>query len=125
MRRPLNSLLTERSLAIVRQSGGINLIEAMLSGAITETLQDGEISELPQLKNVCAKVSVQLSDKLDYICDILDIHKRSFIETAFIDAILKAEEIMENEGVFESLENRRIQQEKVDAAYAASQKGGV
>lgn len=125
MRSPLDSLVTERSLSIINNSGGLDLIAAMESGVLKETLGEGEISQLPLLKNVCAKVSVELSDKLDYICGILDIHKRGFIETVFVDAILKAEEIMKNEGVFDALENRRIQQEKFDAVYAASQKGGV
>lgn len=123
MRAPLDSLVTERSLAVIHR--GSRLIDLMLSGALKETLEEGETSELPQLKNVCAKVTTELSDDLDRICGILDITKRSFIETVFIDAILKAEEIMKNEGVFDVLENRRIQQEKCDAAYEASQKGGV
>lgn len=123
MRAPLDSLVTERSLSIIHR--GNSLINAILSGAITETLQAGEISELPQLKNVCAKVSVELSDKLDYICGILDIHKRSFIETVFADAILKAEEIMKNEGVFDCLERRHIAEENAQDAHTATQKGGV
>lgn len=122
MRTPLDSLITERSLTLINQT---NLIDVMLSGALTEVLKEGETSQLPQLKNVCAKVSADLSDKLDYICGILDIHKRSFIETAFIDAILKAEEIMENEGIFDCLKRRRIAEDNAHAAYEATQKGGV
>lgn len=122
MRTPLDSLITERSLVFINQT---NLIDVMLSGALTEVLEEGETSQLPQLKNVCAKVSAELSDKLDYICGILDIHKRKFIETAFIDAVIKSEEIMENEGIFDCLEQRRIAEDNAHAAYEATQKGGV
>ena len=54
----------------------------------------------PQMKNLCTKVSIPLSDKIDNLCAILDISKRKFCEAAFIEAIEKAESIMREEGVF-------------------------
>lgn len=122
MRAPLNSLLTERSLALINHT---NLIDVIISGALTEVLEEGEVSQLPQLKNVCAKVSAELSDRMDWICGVLDIRKRSFIETAFIDAISQAEEIMKNEGVLDCLEQRRIAEDNAQNVYEVSQKGGA
>lgn len=56
-----------------------------------------------QIKNVCAKVSVQLSDEIDSICGFLGISKRIFLEAAFIEAVSKAKAIIDAEGVEEHL----------------------
>jgi len=57
------------------------------------------VGELPEamLKNVCAKVSTELSDELDQVCALLSISKRRFVESALIDALLHANEIMNDE----------------------------
>lgn len=60
--------------------------------------------KLGQAKNVCAKVSVQISDQIDQLVGLLGINKRSFLEAAFVDAILKAKEIIEVEGLWDYLE---------------------
>lgn len=104
MRKNLDMLLTERSLHFVRVSTGIDIISAMESGAITEIVPEGGTSELPVLKNVCAKLSVDLSDKIDQVCNLLDISKRMFIEAALIEALDQAEKVMEAEGVHETLD---------------------
>ena len=55
------------------------------------------------VKNVCAKLSVQLSDRIDEVCDLLGVSKRKFIETALVDALARADGIIEREGVRQSL----------------------
>lgn len=52
-------------------------------------------------KNVCAKLSVELADKLDQMCSFLDISKRKFIEAAIVEALNKADEIIDEVDPFE------------------------
>lgn len=59
--------------------------------------KSGSIPETLQLKNVCAKVSTELSDQLDDVCHLLSISKRRFIEAALIEALKTARSIMDDE----------------------------
>ena len=56
-----------------------------------EQLIDNESVVVPQIKNVCAKLSVELSDKLDDLVDRLGISKRAFIEACLIQGMHCAE----------------------------------
>lgn len=106
MRSQLDALVTQKSL---------NLI---LSGSESlDLIDDLQSRDIPILKNVCAKVSVSLSDSIDGICGLLNISKRRFLEVAFIDAVQRAHEIMEREGVWEALQEhtQKSQQEQSDA----------
>ena len=60
--------------------------------------------KLPPLKNVCAKVSVELSDRLDDMTSTLGMSKRQFIEMALIQALDFADHVLECVGVDEALE---------------------
>ncbi len=91
-RSPIESLVTEKALAIVNGRGNEDILEEFMNH-----------SDSPQIKNVCAKLSVGLSDEIDSLCDLLDISKRSFIEVALIDAIKKTRDIIELEGVYDSI----------------------
>lgn len=51
--------------------------------------------KVPEVKNVCAKLSVQLSDHLDEVCAKLSLSKRQFIEMALIQALEYAEHALE------------------------------
>jgi hypothetical protein len=62
-----------------------------------------EVEHNIPMKNVCAMVSQQLFDSLTNTCSLLDISKRTFIEGALIEALNKAEKIIEEEGIFERL----------------------
>jgi len=55
------------------------------------------------LKNVCAKVSPQLSDDIDDICGLLSISKRRFLEAAMLEAVSKARYIIQREELDEVL----------------------
>lgn len=90
----LNAIVTEKSLSVVNGSDSARILDM--------------ISDDPdyggQIKNVCAKVSVQLSNEVDQICDLLDISKRRFMEAALLAAVAEAKEIMESEGVYDHFE---------------------
>lgn len=90
MRTCLDSLVTEKTLSIINDSDSFDISD------VSESLQDA----LP-IKNVCAKVSAQLSDEIDQVCGLLGISKRRFLEASFIDAISTAREIMRREGLFD------------------------
>jgi hypothetical protein len=57
-----------------------------------------------KLRNVCALISVSLFDRLESSCSLLQITKRQFIEAALIEALDKADKIVQDEGVFESFD---------------------
>lgn len=97
MRTPLDILIT---------AGSLGLIESSPKGRGMDFILDelDKTGGSPEIKNVCAKVSVRLSDEIDQICGLLDISKRRFLEVAFIEAIDKAKEIMNREGVWDYLE---------------------
>lgn len=97
MRSPLNALLTEKALHAVSIRRNAELTEHILNNP------EWDPPAVP-LKNVCAKVSVELSDDIDEVIAILGIPKRRFLEAAFIEAIGMARQIMEQEGVNASLE---------------------
>ena len=94
MREYFNRLVTTSVLKRMEINGG-HLIDSLLAKS--------EIADKLPLKNVCAKVSAELADEIDQICDFLDISKRSFIEGAFIDALRQAREIIDAEGLHDYL----------------------
>ena len=98
MRSPLNALLTEKALHAVSIRRNAELTDHILNNPEWEPPQVA-------IKNVCAKVSVDLSDEIDEVVALLGIHKRRFLEAAFIEAIAMARQIMEDEGVNASLED--------------------
>lgn len=58
-----------------------------------------------KLRNVCAKLSSQLADRLDNTVGLLDVSKRRFIEIALVDAMNRADELMKQHGLLEQFEN--------------------
>lgn len=61
-----------------------------------EKLIEGDSLVVPEVKNVCAKLSVELSDRLDALVETLGMSKRSFIEAALIQAMDCAECALED-----------------------------
>jgi hypothetical protein len=96
MRSKIDSLVTEKALSLINDTGTDFVVDHILGDQGEAPLKSPE--PLP-LKNVCAKVSVQLSEEIDKVCDFLGISKRRFLEAAFIDAIEKAHAIIDAEGV--------------------------
>ena len=105
-RTHLESLVTEKALHLVNGSD---------NGWLVEKLSEENPDQDFPIKNVCAKVSVQLSNEIDSIVGFLGISKRIFLEAAFIDAVSKAKEIIDTEGVFEALHDSSVQRDEWEA----------
>lgn len=98
MRTRFEALVTEKSLHIVTGSGSDRLGDMLM-----------EQVEAPEIRNVCFKVSVKLAEEIDGICALLDISKRTFLEAAALKAVEEAKAIMDAEGVYEALEDNRVE----------------
>ena len=88
----LNELIRYKALHLKYVASNSNVMELLAEDKFEHTVP---------MKNVCAMVSQQLFDDLTSKCELLDISKRSFIEAALIEALEKAEKILEEERVFE------------------------
>lgn len=93
-RTPLDLLVTSATL---------HQLSVHRNTAILDLIAEDQLEHSVELKNVCAKVSPQLSDRIDEICSLLDIRKRSFLEAAFIEACNEAERIIKDEGLYAAL----------------------
>lgn len=62
-----------------------------------------ESTESFKIKNVCAKLSVSLSDRIDNTVGLLDMSKRQFIEAALITACDEAKKVIDDLGLIEHL----------------------
>ena len=67
-----------------------------------ESLFEGADSKI--VKNVCAKISVPLSDELDNVCGLLNITKRQFIESAIVHALDESKNVMRELDLFDEVE---------------------
>lgn len=75
-----------------------HLIDAFPEGGPT---LDG--FKVPEVKNVCAKLAVDLSDHLDNTVAKLNMSKRQFIEMALIEALEHADHLIECVGAEDDL----------------------
>lgn len=71
-------------------------------GSLTERMLD-QAETGGQLKQMCAKVSVELHDQVHNLCGILDLSKREFIEAAVVEAVVRAHEVIERNGGLEAM----------------------
>jgi len=98
-------------------------IEGMIQAGSLLYTDDGETVRPPTfeeacpipLRNVCAKLSSDLVDRLDKTLDILEISKREFIEMSLIEALNRVDQQLLDIDAFEFLEAR----EAAEAAQAA------
>lgn len=97
MRSNLDSLVTEKALALVHVRQNNAFLDLVEAGQIK--VAEGEF----EIKNVCCKVHYSISDEIDNIVGVLGISKRRFLEAAIVDAIAAAQDIMEKEGVWDAL----------------------
>ena len=83
MNREFKEFVTYKSLAIKHGfSSAIDFDEDIGQESIIE------------IKNVCTKMTKELSDRIDSTVNFLDIRKRKFIEMAVIQALDDAEALM-------------------------------
>lgn len=82
-------------LQVLRAKAGYD--NARLTDRLIESLPEGDNG----IRQMCAKVSIQLIEDLNEVCTRLDMSKRQFIEAAVIDAVKRAHEVMERHGLDE------------------------
>lgn len=68
--------------------------ETLRNESLTDQLLDS-VGSHPEIKNVCAKLSVELSDQIDRTVAQLGVSKRKFIEVALIEALEFADHALE------------------------------
>lgn len=88
-RTKIDALVTEGALRFNSTRRNSDLAEAMMN--------DPDYADMLPVKNVCAKLSVQLSDEIDRVVGLLDVSKRLFIEAALVDALNEANRIIGEE----------------------------
>lgn len=66
---------------------------------LTDRVIEGTPDGTHGIRQMCAKVSVQLHEEVDSICAFLDLSKRAFIEAAVIEACNRAQEVIERTGI--------------------------
>jgi len=88
-----NQFIQHKSLSFKFNNSGI-LMDAII--------EDDKENKLP-IKNVCAKLHVSLVERLDTTLSTLSVSKREFIEYAIIEALDRADEIMDEVDVTEFL----------------------
>ena len=76
--------------------------QAFNSDAVDRHLDKQAASGSPEIKTVCAPISIELFERLTETLSLLDISKRSFIEAAIIEALDKADVIMAAVDIFEN-----------------------
>ena len=103
-RTQFERLVTQKAMDFVSNAQNEKLTDFMI--------ESGHVDR--HMKNLCTKVCIPLSDKIDNLCSILDISKRKFCEAAFFEAIEKAESIMREEGVF-AVMDEDLPEEALDA----------
>ena len=73
-------------------------MESGRGGFLTDQILDAN-PELPEIRQMCAKVSAVMYSELENVCGFLDMSKREFIESAVSDALNRAKEIIEKSGL--------------------------
>lgn len=84
-----------RALDFKFSQQNIDLTEAVLAS--------GTDSPIP-LRNVCAKMTIELSDRIDSTAACLGISKRVFIERALIEAMDQVDAMLVEVGAFDDLD---------------------
>lgn len=83
-------------LKLKAMSGGIK-------GKFLDQLLE-EAGETAQVRQMCAKVSYLVYEDLEQVCSLLDMSKREFIETAVVDALQRAHQVIDRSGVMDQFE---------------------
>lgn len=89
-RTKFDSLVIEKSLSIVNDSGNESAIEYAHNNGLGDDFT----------KNLCVRITHELSDRIENVVKILGVPKRKFLETLIITGCDRSEELMREEGVF-------------------------
>ena len=101
-RTRINAMVTERALALLSSNQADFAVE---------------LPDSKDMKNVCAKLPAELSDRIDSLVSLLGVSKRLWLEAAIRDALEQSGTILAQEGVPEMLEAIAA----TSAAYKAKQ----
>lgn len=93
MRSQFEMLVLKKTFEQILNSSNSDFLDHLLK------TQPEHAEEALPLKNVCAKVSFILADDIDRVCNRLGVPKRQFLEFAFIEAVSRADAIMQEEGI--------------------------
>lgn len=74
-------------------------------GPLLEAMLD-QAGDIPQVRQMCAKVSHVLYDDLENVCALLDMSKREFIEGAVKDALARAHEVIDRSGIVDQFDQK-------------------
>ena len=80
------------------------------SDLVDAAVASGQVS-IP-LRNVCAKLTVELAERLDQTCVNLAISKRQFIERALVEAMDQADAALDACGALDDLRELQERQEQ-------------
>ena len=69
--------------------------------AVDHALENPEVVERLKLRTVCTGIAPSVFDDLECLCNLLEISKRRFAELALIEAIEKANFILQQVDAFE------------------------
>jgi hypothetical protein len=93
-------------------SAKANIEGQAFNSEFTESLiEKAAVNSPAEFKTVCTPLSIPLFDRLSNTLSILDISKRKFIEAAIVEALNKADEIINQVDVFEGCEPSPAQDE--------------
>lgn len=93
-----NQYIQYRALSRKAQIEGSSSNSAALDALMENELKHGA----PNVKTVCAPITMELFERMNETLGMLDISKRTFIEAAIIEALDKADVIMAEVDIFEN-----------------------
>ena len=88
--------------SLIRRNTLVRISE-LKNESLTEYLIDNASGDIPLVKNLCTRVAAPLADEIDSLCETLGMTKRAFCESAFIEAVNRTKEIMDEEGFHDAV----------------------
>lgn len=84
----------------------LQLKAGFADGRLIDRMIDQAGEDVP-LRQMCAKVSPVLYDRLEELTSLLDMSKREFIEAAVIEACDRAQDVLERTGTMRQITGER------------------
>ena len=67
-----------------------------------DRILDKQIKNHPDVKTVCTPIHIELFERLEETLSVLNISKRAFIQMAIVEALDRADAIMDEVDIFEN-----------------------
>jgi predicted transcriptional regulator len=87
------------------QYRALDLKFSLENSDLTDAVIESGAEPIP-LRNVCAKLTVELAERIDRTAENLGVTKRQFIERALIEAMDQADAAFAEIGVWDEIEER-------------------